>query len=83
MFVEEQYQLHESVGDPEKAFDLMAITMGLKKGKLSSLLDFLRKMESLNFLTDKEEKIKQIKGKLVSFSFPCVVLIDIFCCRCS
>jgi hypothetical protein len=45
----------------------MAINMGPKKGKLSSLLDYHRKLESLNFLTDKEEKIKRINGKLVSF----------------
>jgi hypothetical protein len=59
--------LHESLRDSKKAIEVMAINMGPKKGKLSSLLDYHRKLESLNFLTDKEEKIKRINGKLVSF----------------
>ncbi len=67
IFEEEQWQLHESLRDSEKAIEVMAINMGPKKGKLSSLLDNHRKLESLNFLTDKEEKIKRINGKLVSF----------------
>ncbi len=76
-FVEEQWQLHESLLDSEKATEVMAINMGPKQEKLSSLLKYHRKLESFNFLTDKEEKIKRINGKLVSFSFPCVVLTDI------
>lgn len=72
-FVEEPWQLHESVLDSEKATEVMAINMGLKQGKLSSLLEYNQKLESFNFLTDKEEKIKRINGKLVAFSFPCAV----------
>jgi hypothetical protein len=73
VFVEEQWQLHDSLLDSEKATEMMAINMGLKQGKLSSLLEYNQKLESFNFLTDKEEKIKQINGKLVAFSFPCAV----------
>jgi hypothetical protein len=73
VFVEEQWQLHDSLLDSEKATEMMAINMGLKQGKLSSLLEYNQKLESFNFLTDKEEKIKRINGKLVAFSFPCAV----------
>jgi hypothetical protein len=45
-FMEEQWQLHESLLDSEKATEVMAINMGPKQGKLSSLLEYQRKLES-------------------------------------
>jgi hypothetical protein len=45
-FMEEQWQLHESLLDSEKATEVMAINLGPKQGKLSSLLEYQRKLES-------------------------------------
>jgi hypothetical protein len=52
--------LHDSSLDSEKASEIIALTMGMKLGTLTSLLEFHDILASFKWLTDKEDHIKRM-----------------------
>lgn len=53
-------ELHDSPLDSEKASEIIALTMGMKLGTLTSLLEFYDILTSFKWLTDKEDHIKRM-----------------------
>jgi hypothetical protein len=54
----------------KKIAEVIALTKGMKLATLTSLLKFHDILASFKCLTDKEDHIKRINGKIIAFHFP-------------